>query len=369
MQYIRFKLTQEQMANWSVGTLLVSDEPALPAECNPPPRRNGSREASGGMRFWCCLALACPALIAAVPSAELCRQCHAPEYEAHVRSAHFTAMKPARQSSFAQGLNGLTLRESADGYEFLYKLTAEGIAITAIRGTRRGEGLIEWVIGAGLQGQTPLVRTPQGLRESRVSYYPKLERYGVTFGHPAGVSSSPEAALGIAETKGEAQQCIGCHSSGVTDDLEPAVPGVQCWRCHDGALEHANGGDKPPFNPGKLSADGQVLFCAECHRLKAPRANDPGNVRFQPMRLIQSRCYKNSKALACTTCHVAHHDARRNDLDFYNGKCRGCHAAATIHADARGQGNCIGCHMPSVQLHPALRFTDHYIRIARSKSP
>src|ERR1035438_2873338 len=201
------------------------------AECNPPPRRNGSREASGGMRFWCCLALACPALIAAVPSAELCRQCHAPEYEAHVRSAHFTAMKPARQSSFEQGLNGLTLRESADGYEFLYKLTAEGIAITAIRGTRRGEGLIEWVIGAGLQGQTPLVRTPQGLRESRVSYYPKLERYGVTFGHPAGVSSSPEAALGIAETKGEAQHCIGCHSSGVTEDLEPGVPRILSSLC------------------------------------------------------------------------------------------------------------------------------------------
>ena len=59
---------------------------------------------------------------------------------------------------------------------------------------------------------------------------------------------------------------------------------------------------------------------------------------------------------SCTTCHAAHQDARRNDPAFYNTRCLAC------HTQPHQSGNCISCHMPRVQLHPALAFTDHFIR-------
>lgn len=322
-----------------------------------------------GMRLGYSFVLVFPAALAAGSWMQECEQCHPSEAEAHARTRHASAMVPALRSAFAGGLPNYALRESENGYEFVYQRVEKGVSVTAMRGKSRAEGLIEWVVGAGVQGQTPLVRTARGIRESRVSYFPKLQRYGITFGHSAGASSSPEAALGPLESSSDAQKCMGCHASAITRDLEPAVPGVQCWSCHVGAIEHARGDGKLPLNPGKLSAEAQVRLCGGCHRMKPPGNDiDPGNIRFQPLRLVKSRCFQ-SGGLRCTTCHTAHQDVRRDDAEYYNAKCRGCHAAATIHAGARQQANCIGCHMPRVRLHPALQFTDHFIRVARAGEP
>ena len=237
--------------------------------------------------------------------------------------------------------------------------------MTAIRGTSQSEGLIEWVLGAGAQGQTPLVRSSNGMLESRVSYFPQLHQYGITVGQNAGASDSPQAALGRKQNPHDLQNCIACHSTAITRDLQPGIPGIQCQRCHLGADEHARGAGKPPLNPGKLDASVQVRFCGNCHRSKPPV--DDGqleNVRFQPLRLMKSRCFESGK-LACTTCHPAHQDAKRNSPDFYNEKCRICHEGQQAHVDQRSTGDCIGCHMPYVELHPALRFTDPYIRVVK----
>jgi hypothetical protein len=112
-----------------------------------------------------------------------------------------------------------------------------------------------------------------------------------------------------------------------------------------------------PLNPGKLQTAEQARFCGSCHGLRSPEdnINDPFNARFQPLRLMMSACYRNGK-LACTTCHAAHADARRNDPEFYNVKCLQC------HADQRQKGNCIGCHMRRDSPDRLLAFTDHFIR-------
>lgn len=276
------------------------------------------------------------------------------------------AMVPAASSAFAQNAPKVPLQESSDGHRILYKLQGEVVTVTAVLGPNRADGIIEWVLGAGSQGQTPLVRTMQGTLESRVSYFPQLRQYGITIGQALGTSLTASAALGRRQSPHDLQNCVGCHSTAITRDLEPVIPGVQCQRCHLGADEHARGVGRPPLNPGKLAAPAQVRFCGNCHRSKPP-VDDAQleNVRFQPLRLMKSRCFA-SGTLACTTCHPAHQDARRNDPEFYNAKCHTCHDSQPAHADSRQAGDCIGCHMPNVELHPALRFTDHYIRVVKA---
>jgi Cytochrome c554 and c-prime len=310
-----------------------------------------------------------PAALAATSLAADCERCHPAESQAHASTRHAFAMVPALESAFVKSLPARPLAESEDGYIFTYRGVEKHIVVKATRGSSTSEGLIEWVVGAGQQGQTPLVRSVEGIRESRVSYFPKLHRYGVTVGQAGGLSPGPEMALGLLETSSDAEKCISCHASGITRDLEPTIPGVQCWQCHPGALEHARGRSKLPVNPGKLSAENQVRLCGECHRVTPPGEDaDLDNVRFQPLRLMKSRCFR-TKALACTSCHPAHQDVRRDDQEYYNAKCRGCHSDQAIHADMRQKGNCIGCHMPQVQLHPALKFTDHFIRVVHAGEP
>jgi hypothetical protein len=276
-------------------------------------------------------------------------------------------MTTALESAFAQNLPDRPLHESNDGYSFLYLRTPSGIEVTAQRGSDTATGLIEWVLGAGAQGQTPLVKTNEGgIAESRVSYFPQLHQYGITIGQAATASASAKAALGWMQDNRHLQSCIGCHASAITQDLQPVVPGVQCQRCHLGADQHVRDTGHRPLNPGKLPAAEQVRFCGTCHRAKPPVDDTQlENVRFQPLRLMKSRCFKSGR-LSCTTCHPAHQDAARNSPALYNQQCQSCHNSPLAHTDTRQDGDCVGCHMPSVQLHPALRFTDHYIRVVKT---
>lgn len=301
---------------------------------------------------------------AATPAPE-CATCHPAETKLHANTRMAHAMIPARESAFAQNLPDHPLRESGGGFAFIYRRFENGIQVTSFREAGRADGVIEWVLGAGAQGQTPIVKEGETRRESRVSYFPELHQYGITVGQSAGSSESAESGLGRKLKPREFEECIGCHTTATTGDAKATTPGVQCEHCHSGADQHARGNGKV-FNPGKVDAPLQVKFCGTCHRVDPP-VNDAEleNLRFQPLRLMKSRCFASGK-LACTTCHPAHQDARRNASDFYNQKCHSCHDTLRLHVDERRTGDCIGCHMPYVQLHPALNFTDHFIRIVKA---
>ncbi len=308
------------------------------------------------MLFFACGGIAAPVT--------KCAGCHPRESSAHAQTRMASAMVPALESAFARNIESLALHEPGGGYQFVYKKTASGLTVISSRGTESAVGTIDWVLGSGAQGQTPIVKSGQRFFESRVSFFPNLQQYGITVGQSAAPSANATAALGRPKTSIELSQCLGCHSTVLDADFSQIVPGVQCEKCHPGATLHA-AGKGMPLNPGKLKAGEQVRLCGNCHR-NSPPVDDSQleNIRFQPLRLMKSRCFEEGK-IACTTCHPAHQDARRNDAAFYNSKCLGCHAGSAFHVDARATGNCIGCHMPQVQLHPALRFTDHFIRVVR----
>lgn len=295
-----------------------------------------------------------------------CETCHPREVAQHNRTAHAHAMLPVLKSPMGENLPSQPLTEAPGGFEFSYRPEANGILVTARRGTERAEGLIQWVMGAGVQGETPLVRTAAGLDESRVSYFPQIHQYGITIGHPAGISANATAALGFGLGPKPMERCFGCHTTGgYTKDFQPIDPGVGCARCHSGAEAHAAGHGKP-LNPGKLDAKAQALFCGNCHRSRVlpEQEHDLENVRFQPYRLMKSACFATGK-LSCMTCHPAHQDAVRNNHAFYIQRCVACHPGTSAHADGLEKGDCISCHMPRVAIHTALRFTDHYIRVVK----
>src|SRR3954452_5837679 len=105
------------------------------------------------------LVVAVSAAVTSAPSTSACARCHPREVRAHERTRMATAMMPALASPFARNLPNQPLSESADGYAFEYRVTDQGLLVITSRGKDRAQGIIEWVIGSGEQGQTPLVRT------------------------------------------------------------------------------------------------------------------------------------------------------------------------------------------------------------------
>jgi Cytochrome c3 len=296
---------------------------------------------------------------------ETCRVCHPAEAKSHSQTAHAHSLQPALISAFAEHLPPVPIGEARGGFLLFYRRTPQGLAVRTENGQNSSKGEMLWVFGAGKQGQTPLIQEGARFLEHRISFYTDRNRFDLTMGHRRGVSPTAQDALGRLLSQNEMLQCLSCHATEIGSDLEPRVPGVQCARCHPGAAEHA-AGKGLPMNPGKLSSLQQVTFCGTCHRLKVPDENktDPMNVRFQPLRLVQSKCFRSGR-LSCTLCHPAHQDARRNDVGFYDAKCLSCHTRTGFHGDQRASGSCISCHMPRSSPQPHSVFTDHFIHIGR----
>jgi hypothetical protein len=182
-----------------------------------------------------------------------------------------------------------------------------------------------------------------------------------------------------------ARECFGCHSTGAVSGgrlhLESIVPGVGCESCHGPAEQHVAGvraGDPVAAKMPKLAgrtAEEMAELCGRCHRTWSQIAQSGPrgvlNVRFQPYRLTNSKCFDTSDArLACSACHDPHGPLETNAAS-YDTRCSACHSAAEHRKTCRiAKANCVTCHMPKIALPGAhANFTDHQIRIARSGEP
>jgi hypothetical protein len=118
-----------------------------------------------------------------------------------------------------------------------------------------------------------------------------------------------------------------------------------------------------------------------------------GNVRFQPYRLANSKCYDTEDPrIACTACHDPH-VPRKTAARDYDAACLACHGtnlrpqeapAATSVVPAgppstsqrrapacpQAKAECSSCHMPRYEI-PGSHFesTDHMIRVVRPGAP
>jgi formate-dependent nitrite reductase cytochrome c552 subunit len=132
-----------------------------------------------------------------------------------------------------------------------------------------------------------------------------------------------------------------------------------------------------PQKLGNLTAEDMSENCGECHRTWSTvvrmRTWGENNVRFQPYRLANSKCFLgNDKRISCTACHNPHADLVREEAS-YDRNCLACHAksapaAASLQKPCPvSDKNCVTCHMPKVDLPGSHSvFTDHQIRVVRA---
>ncbi|MBV9759891.1 MAG: hypothetical protein JO340_04960 [Acidobacteriaceae bacterium] len=254
----------------------------------------------------------------------------------------------------------------------------------------------------GVGSQTFVLEREGRLYESFVSFYPAIDGLDRTMGDQQLQPKTLLEALGRDVTETESAACFGCHSTGAVAgkrlNLSAMIPGVRCQHCHVGALDHlaAISRGKLESVPPKLkqlSPEDLSNFCGQCHRtwetVVRNKWQGEVDVRFQPYRLANSRCFDGvDQRISCIACHDPHREIVREDKT-YDAKCLACHSAgappsAGMLAAHAGDppsavvmktcpvstSDCVTCHMPKVQLPGGhMFFKDHEIRVVRSGDP
>lgn len=284
-------------------------------------------------------------------------------------------------------------RSGADIYQTEYELDPSGAPV--FHDTRR----ISYVLGAGENGISYIVREGNYLFEAPLSYYTKSRTWELSPGYDF-------ADYGFHREVPAA--CIICHSGrprpvpnrpGLYEDPPFQQLTVGCENCHGpGALhveERMKGAplhgpiDRSIVNPANLPGWLANNVCMICHQGGDTRILQPGKtyLDFRPgapldktvaifavpftkpsppkdpllqqyTQMVLSKCYRASGGkMSCLTCHDPHFQPTAAEAPvYYRKKCLACHTEASCTLPLAGRlrtspaDNCIGCHMPPQKL-------------------
>ncbi len=314
-------------------------------------------------------------LLADVPYAgsDACAGCHRAQFATQPRTPMGRALERAADCEILRAHPRLAFKEGTysttitrEGDKSFYSVT-DGAATIRVP--------LEWAFGLGVAGQTYVLQYRGEWYESRLSFYNETGALDLTMGAAGYRPHSLEEAFGRKMSARDQHDCFACHATGAMPsfalDLPKLTPGIQCENCHGPASAHiATRAPMPKL--AKLSAEEMSDACGRCHRtwsqiaLDGPR--DIRNVRFQPYRLTNSKCYDSADTrISCAACHDPHREVETKPV-AYDAKCLACHSTAKLCKVATN--NCSSCHMPKLELPGAHhKFTDHNIRIVRDHEP
>ena len=355
--------------------------------------------------------------------AAACAECHDSEVSTASKSAMAHA---ATRATEADSLELVPLALQIGSYRYQISDSGGKKVLQISKGPASRSAPLLWAFGMGRIAQTYVYEQNGNFYESHLSFYTSIQALDVTPGHPRTEPPSLAEGLGRRIPVEEKLRCFGCHTTASTAkgrlDTQTLFPGVKCEACHGPGSRHVaamKSGDidlglSSIVNPAHLSASESVEFCGACHRTWQDVVSDGPvrigtlNVRFQPYRLENSRCWKEGDArITCMTCHDPHQPLVQ-DPASYDAKCLQCHraagnssanAAATSEAKSTGKSTetaaattagikksdsvedhrtacpigvqlCVTCHMPKFKnqiIHAT--FTDHWIRIAAPGAP
>jgi tetratricopeptide (TPR) repeat protein len=240
---------------------------------------------------------------------------------------------------------------------------------TIVGGSRHGLGFL---IRVNDVDGMPLARS--ALVQARYAWSLTQSKLLLAPGCSAAKPDTYEAAVGLTLSPTFESKCLTCHGVPKADGASGKTGGIHCETCHGPGSAHivAVGKGNPRggiVNPGRRSAEQSISKCAQCH-VGLARFSDPSPedllVANQVRAIENSECFLQSgKAFSCTACHNPHEDTPDGDSLAVN-TCLGCHSTrAKPHAaicPVNASSQCIGCHMPSVELGP-LHLVDHLIRV------
>ncbi len=316
----------------------------------------------------------------------VCVRCHSgiaalqhstPMYHASVRAAQSEIL-----------INHDLLKFKEGGFSTSVTTSPGSVAFSVNDGVDQASMPATWAMGFK-KGQTYVLEKDGIYFESRLNFFTKLDSLDIAPGQSRDLPEGLESALGRKLGIDEAARCFRCHTTAaVTSKVfnsERAAPGVTCEACHGPGAAHVasmTGHDLEEataiMNPTDLSPSDSVDFCGACHStwadvVETNRRIGLAEIRFQPYRLEQSRCWgiSGDRRITCIACHNPHQPLVR-DPSAYDSKCLACHA---VSAGPRGAhmaksvckvatSNCVTCHMPKYEL-PEMHsvFTDHDIRV------
>jgi len=327
---------------------------------------------------------------AQIVGAAVCAQCHAAEASTQTTTPMALAAEPAAQSNILLEHPRLNFRLGLYSYQIVR--AGQQSVYSVSDGHKTTSVPIEWAFGRGEAGQTYVFQREGSYYQSRVSFYTDTQRLDLTLGFARTVPHSLEEALGDRLSTVEARLCFGCHNTAALSvsqlDVQAMVPGVGCEACHGPGSRHVTamkaGRLETAFilNPGKEAPEDLVDFCGSCHRtwlmVETMQVRGVNNVRFQPYRLENSRCWDGADGrISCLACHNPHRP-RVREAAFYDSKCLSCHRQRGTPAARKSDApacpvsttDCVSCHMPKYELHGGhFKFTDHQIRVVRAGEP
>ncbi|MFN0084736.1 MAG: multiheme c-type cytochrome [Blastocatellia bacterium] len=320
-----------------------------------------------------------------------CAECH-DEVLTQPATPMGKALVPAAESRILRQHPHLSFKEGP----YTYSITRRGDqSFYSVTDGKESISLpIPYGFGQGKVGQTYVLEYQGKYYESRVSFYRALGGLDFTLGASKAIPGSLEAALGRLLDKASVNDCFSCHATRPVAqgqlELSLMTPGITCEGCHGPGERHiaamrtpgAAQRDRQIFNPGLFDTEGMTQFCGACHRswIQVQMLGIRGveNVRFQPYRLFNSKCYDHrDKRISCLACHNPHEELE-TEAGFYDQKCTACHqtgrkapiTAKSPPACPKAGRNCAACHMPKVELPGAHhQFTDHQIRVVRKNAP
>lgn len=311
----------------------------------------------------------------------VCATCHPAQAKPQPATSMAHALEMVQECTILKDHPLLTFKEG----KYSYSIGRKGDQ--SIYSISDGETVrsypIGWAFGQGLAGQTYVFESNGEFYQTRVSYYKSIDGLDLTLGAANIKPANMDEAIGIRMAPQERPQCFGCHSTNSVEAKKlvtgKLIAGLQCERCHGPSENHLNGlksGDAKLAAMKKLSAfstEQTSAFCGQCHRTwdEIASSGQTGvvNVRFQPYRLTNSKCYDTEDArISCTACHNPHQEIDRTPA-HYDAKCQACHAGGkpTALACKTGTSNCVTCHMPKVSIPGSHHeFFDHEIRIVKA---
>lgn len=337
-----------------------------------------------------CLALAGAAHPAAAPAAKFtCATCHRAEAESQPKTAMGIGMELPPNQTVLRAHPELTFER----YGYTYTIESSGAQSTYTVSDATGKLSLPIQYAFGVHSQTFVLEYKGGFYESMVSYYASLDGLGVTVGNNNIIPHNLVEAMGRKTSDTEIVACFGCHSTRAVNGgkltLPSIQPGLTCEHCHAGAEAHmeslAAGKPGPvPRKLGQMTAEQTSQFCGQCHRtwdeIVKLRQFGEANVRFQPYRLANSRCFVgDDPRIQCTACHNPHANPAK-EAAAYDHNCLACHSRSAPPVAGQGvpraevcpvaQEECVNCHMPRMQLPGGpLPFRDHQIRIVHPGDP